>query len=113
HLPNIQTNTFTQIHSYHLLSPPTTYIQPIAIPFQTPNYIPILTPLITTTPSIFFSLLVPTLLPILSFFIPKLLISATQLNHILNIQKAQLRFDAAPLYLNHIYIINIALPEKQ
>ncbi|WP_260857745.1 YIEGIA domain-containing protein, partial [Bacillus pumilus] len=54
-----------------------------------------------------------TLLPILSFFFPNLLVSPTQLNHILNIQKPHLPFHPPPLYLNHIYIINIGLPQNQ
>ncbi|BBP90363.1 hypothetical protein BsIDN1_39810 [Bacillus safensis] len=43
----------------------------------------------------------------------KLLMSGSQLKDIVSIQKGELRFDGAGLYVNDIYIMNIGLPEKQ
>ena len=110
---NMERNTLTQMDSYELVSRGSTYIEGIAIAFESRNYIAILTALITTTACIFFSLVVGTVVGILCFFMAKLLMSGSQLKDIVNIQKGELRFDGAGLYVNDIYIMNIGLTEKQ
>lgn len=103
----MERNTLTQMDSYELVSRGSTYIEGIAIAFESRNYIAILTALITTTACIFFSLVVGTVVGILCFLMAKLLMSGSQLKDIVNIQKGELRFDGAGLYVNDIYIMNI------
>lgn len=84
---NMERNTLTQMDSYELVSRGSTYIEGIAIAFESRNYIAILTALITTTACIFFSLVVGTVVGILCFFMAKLLMSGSQLKDIVSIQK--------------------------
>lgn len=64
---NMERNTLTQMDSYELVSRGSTYIEGIAIAFESRNYIAILTALITTTACIFFSLVIGTVVGILCF----------------------------------------------
>ncbi|MFS0656511.1 YIEGIA family protein [Bacillus sp. 179-C3.3 HS] len=110
---NMERNTLTQMDSYELVSRGSTYIEGIAIAFESRNYIAILTALIVTSACIFFSLLVGTVVGIICVFVAKILMSGSQMKDIADIEKAELRFDGAGLYVNDIYIMNIGLPEKQ
>ncbi|MDM5298550.1 YIEGIA family protein [Bacillus pumilus] len=110
---NMERNTLTQMDSNELVSRGSTYIEGIAIAFESRNYIAILTALITTSACIFFSLFIGTVVGIVCVIMAKILMSGSQMKDIVDIEKADLRFDGAGLYVNDIYMMNIGLPEKQ
>ncbi|MDA1475335.1 YIEGIA family protein [Bacillus changyiensis] len=111
---NMERETLTQLDGYELVSRGSTYIEGIAIAFESRNYIVIFTSLLTTLCYIIFSSIWAGL--VMAFFCliaGKVLMSGSFIKDIVDIEYKKPHFDGKGLYVEDIYIMNIGLPEKQ
>jgi uncharacterized membrane protein YbaN (DUF454 family) len=110
---NMERNTLTELDSYELVSRGKTYIEGIAIAFESRNYLVIFTSLICTLGYLLFNILGGLAAAIIAVVISKLLMSGGRLKDIVDVEYVEPRFDGAGLYVDNIYIMNIGLPERQ
>lgn len=110
---NMERNTLTQLDSYELVSRGSTYIEGIAIAFESRNYIVIFTSLLTTAAYIFLSIWAALAVALICFFCAVKLMSGSTLKKIVDIHYHKPHFKDSGLYIDDIYIMNIGLPEKQ
>ncbi|MCY8009098.1 YIEGIA family protein [Bacillus haynesii] len=111
---NMERETLTQLDGYELVSRGSTYIEGIAIAFESRNYIVIFTSLLTTLAYILFSSVWAGLAAALICFIAgRILMSGSFIKDIVDIEYTKPHFEGAGLYVDNIYIMNIGLPEKQ
>ncbi|MFB6496842.1 YIEGIA family protein [Bacillus haynesii] len=111
---NMERETLTQLDGYELVSRGSTYIEGIAIAFESRNYIVIFTSLLTTLAYILFSSVWAGLAAALICFIAgRILMSGSFIKDIVDIEYKKPHFEGAGLYVDNIYIMNIGLPEKQ
>lgn len=109
---NMERNTLTQMDSYELVSRGSTYIEGIAIAFESRNYIVIFTALLTTSAYVFLSIWCCHSGCRL-FLLAMKFMSGSVLKDIVDIEYIKPRFDGPGLFVDNIYMMNIGLPEKQ
>ncbi|RSD26486.1 YIEGIA family protein [Mesobacillus subterraneus] len=110
---NMERNTLTELDSYELVSRGKTYIEGIAIAFESRNYLVIFTSLISTLAYLIFNIWVGIIAAIAALLISHRLMSGGKLKDLVEIEYIEPRFDGAGLYVDNIYIMNIGLPERQ
>lgn len=110
---NMERNTLTELDSYELVSRGKTYIEGIAIAFESRNYLVIFTSLVSTLAYLIFNIWAGIIAAIIAVFISHKLMSGGKLKEIVEIEYMEPRFDGAGLYIDNIYIMNIGLPERQ
>ncbi|CAM4107135.1 membrane protein [Bacillus manliponensis] len=111
---NMERNTLQQLDGYELVSRGNTYIEGIALVFESRNYLAMLTAFITTFAFVGFkSWIAGIITGIVCFFIAKVLMSGKRLRDLVEVEHRPLRFDGAGLYIDNIYIMNIGLPARQ
>jgi uncharacterized protein len=110
---NMERNTLTELDSYELVSRGKTYIEGIAIAFESRNYLVIFTSLVSTLAYLIFNIWAGIIAAIIAVFISHKLMSGGKLKDIVEIEYMEPRFDGAGLYVDNIYIMNIGLPERQ
>ena len=111
---NMERETLTQLDGYELVSRGSTYIEGIAIAFESRNYIVIFTSLLTTLAYILFSSVWAGLAAaLICFILGRILMSGSFIKDIVDIEYKKPHFEGAGLYVDNIYIMNIGLPEKQ
>ncbi|MGD6856949.1 YIEGIA family protein [Bacillus infantis] len=110
---NMERNTLAELDSYELVSRGKTYIEGIAVAFESRNYLVIFTSLISTLCYIVINIWAGIIAAILSVLISKKLMAGGKLGDIVEIEYMEPRFDGAGLYVDNIYIMNIGLPARQ
>jgi uncharacterized protein len=110
---NMERNTLAELDSYELVSRGKTYIEGIAVAFESRNYLVIFTSLISTLCYIVINIWAGIIAAILSVLISKKLMAGGRLGDIVEIEYMEPRFDGAGLYVDNIYIMNIGLPARQ
>lgn len=110
---NMERNTLAQLDSYELVPRGNTYIEGIAIAFESRNYLVIFTSLLSTLAYLLFNIWIGLLIAVIALVISKTLMSGGKLKDIVDIEYVEPRFDGAGLYVDNIYIMNIGLPERQ
>jgi uncharacterized protein len=110
---NMERNTLTELDSYELVSRGKTYIEGIAIAFESRNYLVIFTSLVSTLSYLIFNIWAGIIAAVIAVFISHKLMSGSKLKDIVEIEYMEPRFEGAGLYIDNIYIMNIGLPERQ
>ncbi len=110
---NMERNTLTELDSYELVSRGKTYIEGIAIAFESRNYLVIFTSLVSTLAYLIFNIWAGIIAAILAVIISRKLMAGGKLKDIVEIEYVEPRFDGAGLYVDNIYIMNIGLPARQ
>ncbi|RFA37230.1 hypothetical protein CAI16_01765 [Virgibacillus dokdonensis] len=110
---NMERNTLTEVDSFELVPRGKTYIEGIAISFESRNYLVIFTSFITTLTFIIFNVYVALFAAICSVTVSMILMSGKTMKNIVQIDHHPLHFKGAGLYVDNIYIMNIGLPERQ
>ncbi|MBS8264704.1 hypothetical protein DYI25_09670 [Mesobacillus boroniphilus] len=110
---NMERNTLTELDSYELVSRGKTYIEGIAIAFESRNYLVIFTSLVSTLAYLIFNIWAGLIAAIIAVIISHKLMSGGKLGDIVEIEYMEPRFEGAGLYVDNIYIMNIGLPERQ
>ncbi len=110
---NMERNTLTELDNYELVTRGKTYIEGIAIAFESRNYLVILTALVSTLAYLLFNIWIGIIAAIASMFLSHMLMSGGKLKEIVDIEYVEPRFDGAGLYIDNIYIMNIGLPARQ
>lgn len=111
---NMERNTLQQLDGVELVPRGSTYIEGIALVFESRNYLAMMASFVTTFAYFAFnSPIAGVIAGIASFFVAKALMSGSRLQDIVEIEHVPLRFDGAGLYIDNIYIMNIGLPARQ
>ncbi|GAA3327558.1 hypothetical protein GCM10020331_067980 [Ectobacillus funiculus] len=112
---NMERNTLQQLDGVELVPRGSTYIEGIALVFESRNYLAMMASFVTTFAYFAFnSPIAGVIAGIASFFFAaKALMSGGRLQDLVEIEHAPLRFDGAGLYIDNIYIMNIGLPARQ
>jgi hypothetical protein len=111
---NMERNTLQQLDGVELVPRGSTYIEGIALVFESRNYLAMMASFVTTFAYFAFnSPIAGVIAGIASFFAAKALMSGGRLQDLVEIEHAPLRFDGAGLYIDNIYIMNIGLPARQ
>ncbi|WP_226579372.1 YIEGIA family protein [Halobacillus litoralis] len=110
---NMERNTLTEVDAYELVPRGNTYIEGIAVAFESRNYLVIFTSFVVTLCYLSLNIWVGLGAAVVCFLIAKFLMSGSKLGDIVTIEKRDLSFDGAGLYVDNIYIMNIGLPERQ
>src|SRR5690606_14710207 len=101
---NMERNTLAELDGYELVPRGKTYIEGIAIAFESRNYLVILSSLVSTLGYLLFNIWVGLAAGVVTFLISKKLMSGGRLNDIVDIEFVEPRFDGAGLYVDNIYI---------
>lgn len=110
---NMERNTLTELDGYEMVPRGATYIEGIAIAFESRNYLVIFNSLVSTMGYLFFNIWVGLLVGILAILMSKSLMSGGKIQDIVDIEYVKPRFDGAGLYVDNIYIMNIGLSKRQ
>lgn len=110
---NMERNTLAQLDGYELVPRGSTYIEGIAVAFESRNYLVIFTSFVSTFSFIVFNIYVAILVALLAILISRKLMAGGKLKDIVDIEYVEPRFDGAGLYVDNIYIMNIGLPKRQ
>ncbi|API90421.1 MULTISPECIES: YIEGIA family protein [Virgibacillus] len=110
---NMERNTLTEVDSFELVPRGKTYIEGIAISFESRNYLVIFTSFISTLTFIVFDVYIALIAAIGCLGISMVLMSGKRIKNIVQIEHQPLHFKGAGLYVDNIYIMNIGLPERQ
>ncbi|SEH81641.1 hypothetical protein SAMN05192559_104288 [Halobacillus karajensis] len=110
---NMERNTLTEMDAYELVPRGNTYIEGIAVAFESRNYLVIFTSFIVTLCYLAFNIWVAIGSAVVCFLLSKVLMSGSKLFDIVTVEHSELSFDGAGLYVDNIYIMNIGLPERQ
>ncbi|MBE4910300.1 YIEGIA domain-containing protein [Bacillus luteolus] len=110
---NMERNTLTELDQYELVSRGKTYIEGIAIAFESRNYLVILSSFFTTLAYLALNVWAGIIVGILTIFVSKRLMSGSRLKEIVDIEFVEPRFDGPGLYVDNIYIMNIGIPARQ
>lgn len=110
---NMERNTLTELDHYELVTRGRTYIEGIAIAFESRNYLVIFTALVSTLAYLLFNIWIGIIAAIATMFLSHMLMSGGKLKEIVDIEYVEPRFDGAGLYIDNIYIMNIGLPARQ
>ncbi|MBP2240691.1 hypothetical protein J2Z40_001250 [Cytobacillus eiseniae] len=110
---NMERNTLTELDSYEMVPRGKTYIEGIAIAFESRNYLVIFTSLVSVLGYLLFNIWIGILFAVISLIISKILMSGGRIADIVDVEYMEPRFDGAGLYVDNIYIMNIGLPQRQ
>lgn len=110
---NMERNTLSEVDGFELVPRGKTYIEGIAISFESRNYLCIFTALVATVLFIFTHFYVAILGSLLCLVISNRLMSGSTIKDIVEIEYSPLHFDGAGLYVDNIYIMNIGIRERQ
>ncbi len=110
---NMERNTLTELDQYELVTRGKTYIEGIAIAFESRNYLVILSSFFTTLAYLALNVWAGIIVGILTIFVSKRLMSGSRLKEIVDIEFVEPRFDGPGLYVDNIYIMNIGIPARQ
>jgi len=110
---NMERNTLTQLDAYELVPRGSTYIEGIAIAFESRNYLVIFTSVLTTLASILFSFWAGAVVTLLCMIAARVLMAGGKLGDICEVRHVPPRFEGEGLYIDDIYIMNIGLPERR
>ena len=110
---NMERNTLTEMDGYELVPRGNTYIEGIAVAFESRNYLVIFTSFIVTLCYLSFNIWVASGAAVACFIISNFLMSGSKLSDIVTVEQSDISFDGAGLYVDNIYIMNIGLPERQ
>jgi uncharacterized membrane protein YbaN (DUF454 family) len=110
---NMERNTLTEMDSYELVPRGNTYIEGIAVTFESRNYLVIFTSFVVTLSYLAINIWAALIATVLCFVMANFLMSGSKLSDIVTVEQSDLHFDGAGLYVDSIYIMNIGLPERQ
>jgi uncharacterized membrane protein YbaN (DUF454 family) len=110
---NMERNTLTVLDGFELVPRGSTYIEGIAIAFESRNYLVIFTSLLTTFAYLTVNIYLAIIVGAICFMICRKLMAGSRIKDIVNIRSADLHFEGAGLYVDDIYIMNIGIPDKQ
>jgi uncharacterized membrane protein YbaN (DUF454 family) len=110
---NMERNTLTEVDLYELVPRGRTYIEGIAIAFESRNYLVIFTSFFSTFAYLVWNIWAGIVVAVISFFSSKFLMSGGVLKDIVEIEYVQPHFEGAGLYVDNIYIMNIGLPARR
>ncbi|WP_053366970.1 YIEGIA family protein [Bacillus sp. FJAT-27245] len=110
---NMERNTLTVLDGYELVPRGSTYIEGIAIAFESRNYLVILTALTVTLAYLAVNFIVAALVAIAALLLSKVLMSGGTINRLADIEYVKPHFDGPGLYVGSIYIMNIGLPDRR
>ncbi|OEH93469.1 YIEGIA family protein [Bacillus solimangrovi] len=110
---NMERDTLTELDAYELVPRGNTYIEGIAIAFESRNYLVILTSFAATLAYLVWNVWAGIFAGLVAIIISHRLMSGGTLKEIVDIQQESLRFEGAGLYIDNIYIMNIGLPARQ
>ena len=110
---NMERNTLTEMDKLELVPRGPSYIEGIAITFEGRNYLVIFTSLVSTLFYLIFNIWGGIISAFLSVMLAKKYMSGSTLKNIATIRRADIHFEGAGLYVEHIYIMNIGIPERQ
>ncbi|MEK4223205.1 MULTISPECIES: YIEGIA family protein [Bacillus] len=110
---NMERNTLTTIDQLELVPRGATYIEGIAVAFESRNYLVILTSFTTTLLYILFHFYVALIGAFVCLLISRKLMAGGKLGDIVHIEYVEPHVKGAGLYVGDIYIMNIGLPERQ
>jgi uncharacterized protein len=110
---NMERNTLNELDNYELVPRGKTYIEGIAIAFESRNYLVIFTSFLCTLGFLLFNIWGGIVAAVIAIFISTKLMSGGRLGDIVEVEYFEPRFDGPGLYVDNIYIMNIGLPERQ
>jgi hypothetical protein len=110
---NMERNTLTEIDEFELVPRGKTYIEGIALSFESRNYLVIFTALIGTLFYLVWHIYAAIVGVLLCMLISRGLMSGSTIKEVVDIKYHELHFEGAGLYVDNIYIMNIGLPERQ
>ena len=110
---NMERNTLAELDGYEMVPRGSTYIEGIAIAFESRNYLVIFTSLVSTMGYLLVNIWVGLVFGIIAIIIGKFLMSGGKIKDIVDIEYVKPRFEGAGLYVDNIYIMNIGLPQRQ
>jgi uncharacterized protein len=110
---NMERNTLNELDNYELVPRGKTYIEGIAIAFESRNYLVIFTSFLCTLGYLLFNIWGGLIAAVIAIFISTKLMSGGRLGDIVEVEYFEPRFDGPGLYVDNIYIMNIGLPERQ
>ncbi|MCA0970334.1 YIEGIA family protein [Halobacillus litoralis] len=110
---NMERNTLAEMDSYELVPRGNTYIEGIAVAFESRNYLVIFTSFVVTLAYLALNIWGALVATVLCFIGCKVWMSGSKLSDIVTIEHSTLSFEGAGLYVDNIYIMNIGLPERQ
>ncbi|MED3551233.1 YIEGIA family protein [Cytobacillus praedii] len=110
---NMERNTLTELDSYEMVPRGKTYIEGIAIAFESRNYLVIFTSLVSVLGYLLFNIWVGLIFAVIALIISRVLMSGGKIGDIVEVEYIKPRFDGAGLYVDNIYIMNIGLPQRQ
>ncbi|AKP47596.1 YIEGIA family protein [Bacillus smithii] len=110
---NMERNTLTTIDQLELVPRGATYIEGIAVAFESRNYLVILTSFTTTLLYVVFHFYVALIGAFVCLLISRKLMAGGKLGDIVHIEYVEPHMKGAGLYVGDIYIMNIGLPERQ
>jgi hypothetical protein len=110
---NMERNTLTELDKFELVPRGNTYIEGIAIAFESRNYLVIFTSLSVTFAYLIFNFWLSLFVAIICMFLAKMLMSGGTLKDIVDIEYVKPHFEGSGLYVDNIYIMNIGIPEKR
>ncbi|MFD2214223.1 MULTISPECIES: YIEGIA family protein [Bacillaceae] len=110
---NMERNTLTVLDGYELVPRGNTYIEGIAIAFESRNYLVIFTSLLTTFAYLVLNIYVAIIVGIICFIACRKLMSGSRIKDLVDIKFVEPHFEGAGLYVDNIYIMNIGIPDKQ
>ncbi|WP_428908946.1 YIEGIA family protein [Niallia sp. Krafla_26] len=110
---NMERNTLTELDGFELVPRGKTYIEGIAVVFESRNYLVMFTSLITTLFYLLFNFWAGLIAAIISMLISKKLMTGGKLREIVDIKYVEPHFEGAGLLVDNIYIMNIGIPARQ
>lgn len=110
---NMERNTLNELDNYELVPRGKTYIEGIAIAFESRNYLVIFTSFLSTLGYLLFNIWGGLIAAVISIYISTKLMSGSRLGKIVEVEYFEPRFEGPGLYVDNIYIMNIGLPERQ
>ncbi|SHN19798.1 YIEGIA family protein [Gracilibacillus kekensis] len=110
---NMERNTLSEMDSYELVPRGNTYIEGIAVAFESRNYLVIFTSLLTTMAYLVWNIYLALVVTVICIYVLRKYMSGSTLGDIVSVEEAEVSFDGAGLYVDNIYIMNIGLPIRQ
>ncbi|MGM0845975.1 MAG: YIEGIA family protein [Bacillota bacterium] len=110
---NMERNTLTELDAVELVPRGATYIEGIAIAFESRNYLVIFSSLLTTMAYLIVNFWAAVVVGIISILAAHKLMAGGKMKDIVDIEFVQPHFDGPGLYVDNIYIMNIGLPARK
>ncbi|OEF97286.1 hypothetical protein BHF71_03895 [Vulcanibacillus modesticaldus] len=110
---NMERETLSKLDQLELVKRGTTYIEGIAMVFESRNYLVMFAAFFTSMVTVFSDWKIGILAGIVSYFVSKKFMAGSNLKHIADIVEGEVRLDGPHLYVDDIYIMNIGLNTNQ